>query len=652
MNGGNTGGGSNGHASAPRSPLDGAREPLPRGAIADPYSQRHVPAPRAYGIAYPSPIVEDQVQPSGDSPMRRERGGFHPVPSRPSPGDIARQIAPPSQIERYPIIIGRNLTLETVSSRFRLELTGYRQLYVDMLDELIERDPHCYAVFNKRATSVANAKYTCVPPNLPDEDEKAQKATKKGAKKVSAKQGPYRAPATRKSQGSKRDRAQKIADECQQDFERIPRLKQHLASLAWADFYGMAGSEMIWDHDPRTKRWRPTDWVFLHSRRLSYPDPWNWDLYIWDQGAVIGSPFGDVRLPPGIFGWRVADYPGKFVIHSPQLRADYPTREGVGRELAYWMVLKHIAARAAPDYLERFSNPPTDITYATAKEDGAHRMASDLDIADAKAVVQAGVTRAWAHSDAIKWELKSPDGVGGRAKVTFIEWLKYCDDQMTKVCLGSTLGTDAATSGSRALGNTQRKDTLSIFQFSSECLGDSLDDSYVRTWCELNYPGEDDLWPHMKATVEDDPDPDVLADRGGKLAQYGVPVDADALAEMCGIPVVDRDDPEARVMRPIKQVGPAESPLAPYGGTNTPAAAQERQEQAQDAAQQEGEQAHQRAKELIAAKSPQQIAAEKKAEGGTPAAPGGQEPTDKPKAGEAPHGAGTAKDQNDDEEED
>ena len=39
-------------------------------------------------------------------------------------------------------------------------------------------------------------------------------------------------------------------------------------------------------------------------------------------------------------------------------------------EPGYWMVLKHIAMRAAPEYLERFSNPPTDITYATAKEEG------------------------------------------------------------------------------------------------------------------------------------------------------------------------------------------------------------------------------------------------------------------------------------------
>jgi phage gp29-like protein len=544
--------------------------------------------------------------------MRRERS--RPGGGAPDTRQLEGQVAPPTQIERYPIIVGRNLTLETVSSRMRLCLTGYRQLYVDLLDELIERDPHCYAVVEKRATTIANAAFKVVAPALPEEE------TKSGKKRP-------RVSAYRKEASTRQDKADRIADECQRDLERVPRLKQHLKSLAWADYWALSGTEMVWGRDQRSKRWRVTDMVFLHSRRLSYPDPWNWDLYIWDQGAVIGSPYGDVRLPPGIFGWRVADYPGKFVVHSPQVRGNYPTREGLGRELAYWMVLKHIAARAAPNYLERFSNPPTDIAYATAKEDGLHRPASDVDIADARAAIQAGVMRAWLHPDSLKWNILSPDGIGGRAKVTFTEWMKYCDDQMTKAVLGSTLGTDAATSGSRALGDVQRKDTLAIFQASAETLANTLDDSYVRTWCELNYPGDEDLWPHIQVNLEDDPDPMQIVSRALKLAQGGVAVDGDKVAEEVGVPVVAVDDPDGRPMRPIKPALPTAPPQAPRVPGNTP------EDTAAEAEQEANAATHSHVLEVAQTRTPQQKAA---AEGQPAAQKAAPKPAPKVAASEAP----------------
>lgn len=584
--------------------------PQPRdvleGAISDPFNQSHVPSPRAAGIAYPVPIDRGTL-----SPMRRE-GPDQPFDKR----ELQGQVAVPSQIERYPIILGRNMTLEALSSRMRLSLTGYRQLYVDALDELIERDPHCYAVVAKRATTVANAKYKLVAPELPDE-------TKTGKPKV--KMSAYRVGA----QSSRQQRADQIADECQQDFERIPRLKQHLTALAWADFYALSGTEIIWNPDRLSKRWRPTDMVFLHSRRFAFPDPWNWDLYVWDQGAVIGSPFGDVRLPPGVFGWRTADYPGKFVVHSPQIRADYPTREGLGRELAYWMVLKHIAMRAAPEYLERFSNPPLDISYSTAKEDGFHRVASDRDIADGATAALAGSLRAFFHPDSLKLDILAPDGAGGRSKVTFTEWAKYCDDQMTKAVLGSTLGTDAASSGSRALGDVQRKDTLAIMQFSAECLADSLDENLVRTWCRLNYPGDEELWPHIQASLEDDPDPMQIVERAVALAAGGVAVDGDEIAKMVGIPVVEKDDEEGRVMRPVKADLPTALPLAPMAGGNTPEAAEERAQQEAEAQQAQQEIARQHSQEDGAVSHERNLEL-LKVKGGAPApapgAPGAKKP--------------------------
>lgn len=519
------------------------------------------------GIAYPRPINDGAGKllplPIGSGPYR----SADPVASeRAKPrlpvigaGGLRSHVAPWPQIERYPIITGRNLTLEVLSQRFRLCLTGYRQLYVDVLNELIERDPSAFAVMQKRVLAVANAKLRVVPARLPaDAPEADQK------------------------------RAREIADAFETDTLKIPRLRSHLAMLAWADYYALQAAEMLWIDDPYTGRMRIGELSMIHSRRLSYPDPWRWDLYVWDQGAVLGSPRGGLNVPPGVFGWRIADYPGKFIVHAPQVRGDYPVREGLGREIAYWMVLKHIAARAAPQYLERFSNPPQDITWRTSKKDGeVGRPASDEDIASAEAAAALDVILKWAHPDTVKWDIKSPDGVGGRAKVTFDVWMQVCDDQITKAVLGSTLGTDVDGSGSRALGDTQRKDTLTLFSFAAQSLADSLNESYTPTWCVLNYPDDGALWPTIALMVEDDPDPNDVMERIAKATIAGMPVDADKAAEMVGLPVVDPEDQDARVLRPVSPTPPTAPPYAPAVFGNDEEAAQERQKQAMEIAAQQ-----------------------------------------------------------------
>src|SRR5512135_438292 len=79
----------------------------------------------------------------------------------PAPGDAP--LAPFPNFDRYPVVIGSNLTLQYISSVFRLATTGYRREYVDVLDELLERDPATYAVYAQRVFGVAGARWTVEP---------------------------------------------------------------------------------------------------------------------------------------------------------------------------------------------------------------------------------------------------------------------------------------------------------------------------------------------------------------------------------------------------------------------------------------------------------------------------------------------------------
>ena len=54
---------------------------------------------------------------------------------------------------------------------YRVCLTGYRMLWVDLLDEMLQKEPHGYSVLWKRILGVAGARLTVERPEYIDEDD-------------------------------------------------------------------------------------------------------------------------------------------------------------------------------------------------------------------------------------------------------------------------------------------------------------------------------------------------------------------------------------------------------------------------------------------------------------------------------------------------
>lgn len=438
-------------------------------------------------------------------------------------------LAPPPQVDRYPVVIGPGLSLAYISAIFRLSTSGYRQQYVDLLDEMLEKDPHAYSVVAKRANGVAGGRFEL-------------EAAKFDAKSNDEK------------------KAQEVLKVVQSQIDAIPDFSTHLTSLSWGVFWGIAGLENHWVRDGNG--WQLERLSFIHSRRLAYPRPMSWDLCVWDQGLVTAwnlppaldrahNPFGPPRPTTrqqgfrspteGAYGLRIADYPGKFTIHAPQVRGNYPTREGVGREIAYWMALKLIAARAAPVYLERFAKPWPEGTFKTGDNE-QKRKATTEDIRMAEAALKtmgAGSISNWLHPDSVSLELRNPDG-GANSKVTFGEWIAICNAEESKAVLGGTLSTEVgSTGGNRSLGDTQKKGETMLFKQDARMLASSVGRDAIKWIVLLNF-GEEALRyaPIARIHVEDDPDPSIVVDRAVKAAQGGVPVDADWLAESVGLKTV------------------------------------------------------------------------------------------------------------------
>jgi phage gp29-like protein len=450
-------------------------------------------------------------------------------------------LAPWPVIDRYPVVIGPGLSLAYVSSIFRLSLLGYRQQYVDLLDELLEKEPHGFSVLSKRILAVADGKVTLSPAECEESEKKL---------------------------------AQEIADDCARKINRIPNLHQHMAALLWALYRAIEACEVHWTQD--TDGWRPARLSFVHSRRLQYSVAGSWDLYISDSGQVLQSQsYGEAPTNKSIFGLRVADYPGKFVVHAPQMRGQYPTRDGLGRQLAYWFVLKLIAARGGAQYLERFARPWPEASYTTS-DDGKPRAADDDDIDAAKAAMRsmgAGSLASWVHPDTIKLDLRTPDGSGAQGKLSYREWIEICNGEISKGGTGSTLTTEVgSTGGNRALGEVHSAGDLRNAKYDAKTLAETFKRDLVWWMVHLNYPGKEHLTPSVRIIVEPDPSPSELIDRGAKAASVGFPVDADKLGEQAGLPLVKPGDTKARRLMPYKVILPTEvdPDIAAKAATITP----------------------------------------------------------------------------------
>lgn len=434
-------------------------------------------------------------------------------------GALGESLASWPSSDKYPIVIGPGLSLAYISAIFRLSLNGYRSQYVDLLDEMLEKDPNAFSVLSKRVTSLCTGTIQLVPARKDDPISK------------------------------------EICDVCTEQIACIPDLMQHIAMLSWATYYAMVGLETHWARDGQT--WFPERLSFIHSRRLAFPVSGSWDLYVWDSGDAVSDLSPRSALAKrSVRGIRIADAPGKFIIHSPQIRGNYPTREGLGRQLAYWMALKLVASRNAPKYLEQFTRPLPEGVYRTGNE-GSGRQATDDDKLDAKAALSAmgaGSLTSWLHPDSIALNLRTPDP-GSSPKMTFGEWISICNSEINKAVLGGTLSTEVgSTGGNRALGQEQGKGERKLLKFDAALMAETLRRDLVSWIVRLNFPKAklSDV-PRVKVHIEDDPDPIQIIERAAKAASAGAVVDGDAMCEQAGVKTIATGDLKGRRLVPMWQ---------------------------------------------------------------------------------------------------
>lgn len=443
-------------------------------------------------------------------------------------------IAPWPLIDRYPTILGDRISIGYIGAIIRQCMSGYRQQWVDLLEELLVGEPHGYAVLEHRFNTVSGGRLGITPPEL---------------RPINGEPNP------------ETDEAKLIADDIASVVDAIPDRQKALNRLAWGLYYGVSGAENIYEY--RADGWRVVALNFIHSRRIAYPDQNSWRPRIWDQGSVSTSTDTNRSYPTTeMFGVRVDDFPGKFIIFEACIRGDYPTREGLGLQLAYWIGLKGMAVRGAGQYVERFGKPWALGSYSTAQPNLPKRAATDEDIKALNAALAAlglGSLAGAALPDSVEINLQGPGLNSGSTGITHAELIALIDAQIEEVVLTTSGITTPGKNGTRSSREVMKEGTRETFRYDAQCLADTLKRDLVMPLVRLRHPGKEHLCPNVSIFPNEEPNPLAILELNTKAAASGLPVDADAVAKKIGVELVPRDkDAPPRRMYPVKPIPPVD----------------------------------------------------------------------------------------------
>jgi len=354
---------------------------------------------------------------------------------------------------------GAAMTIGVVTSMMRQCELGQRDLWCDLLSELLEGDPHAHSVLKKCYSSISNHRWELIPPRFEDEGEQ------------------YKADI--------------VARETTEIIAKIPNWKSRIYQLLWGHFTGASAHEVMWRFNGK---WSIRELRHVPSRRLGFDD--SFELYLTDGSySTTGIPLGSL--------------PGKFLAYVPCVTGEVPTREGLGRILAYWLGFGRWATRDFLTYVERFGKP---LPLAVMK---TGRVTSDeTDKTLANSLVQnigRGTQFGAVVPDTIDLQFPSTGGSGGNggAKVTVHgDFLDRKNAEVSKAVLGGTLTTEVGSSGgNRALGERQGVDQQEIIETIASQLDEAITAAIVVWLVRLNF-GEDaeKYTPQYHTMVETDDD--------------------------------------------------------------------------------------------------------------------------------------------------
>lgn len=314
---------------------------------------------------------------------------------------------------------------------------GSTQAYEVLRDVL--RDPHTFAVTQKRWLSVVEREWEVKPASDRAWDKKAAELVERQLKAIAS-----------------------YDEEIEEGGELVPNIDggfdQICYNLLQAEHYGFRPSEIIWD----------TDGTEIYPKRIKDKSPGRFAYLAGTKGyrfrlLTPEEPWSGIKLPPK-----------KFIIHTFHPEDDNPYGWGMGGRLFYPVLFKRKLAEFALVYADKFGSPTGKATYPNGRDDLKQVLLDAMnDMAQ-----EAGI----ALPEGCSFEWMS---VQGQGTDVYTGLMDYFDREISKAVLGETGSTDQqGTGGSRARDQVGNEVRIELTKASADFLSATLNRTLIKwiTW--------------------------------------------------------------------------------------------------------------------------------------------------------------------------
>lgn len=396
------------------------------------------------------------------------------------------------------------LTPERLTQILREAEFGDPFLYLELAEEMEEKDLHYLAVLSTRKQTVSDLDLEVRPASSAKDDLRAAEMV--------------RAMLTSESID----------------------LAAAMVDILDAIGKGFSATEIVWDSSER--EWFP--------RRLKWRDP-RWFMFDWISGeellvrslkdtgpqfatdgaaAARGSHFKGSGLSGALRGgiqpMTEPLLPYKFIVHIARAKTGLPIRGGLARAAGWSYLFKNYVLKDWVTFAEVYGQPLRVGKYgAGATDQDRERLL--------QAVANIGTDAAAIIPESMIIEFTEARQTG--SVELYESFCQYLDAQISKAVLGQTLSTEIPQgAGSRAAAQVHDNVRRDIVSADARRLAATLNRDLVKPIVDLNL-GPREHYPHIILGIADDSDASEFVDIISKLADHGVRIGQKGVLERLGI---------------------------------------------------------------------------------------------------------------------
>ena len=259
--------------------------------------------------------------------------------------------------------------------------------------------------------------------------------------------------------------------------------------------------------------------------------PWRPRGYRWRRPTRFEWVAGEPMLRSADRRTRLPLTPGKWIVHTPQLKSGMPLKGGLARLVAFAFALKHFTIRDLSRFLEVYGIPARIGRYKGGSLTAEERRRT------LRELVRLGTDAVGLLPEEVRIDLLETHSKGGLEG--FINVAQWWDRQVSKGVLGQTMTSDEGSSLSQS--KTHDRVRIDIARHDAKVSSESANWQLVRPFIDINF-GVQERYPSLVLEVKDPENLAAWSQATNQFLDRGLKVSQRVVRERLGIPDPEPDD--------------------------------------------------------------------------------------------------------------